>query len=50
MTEPPESAGAGGGSGDGVPDLDLTSERDGSARDGAMPETPGGDGAATVDA
>jgi segregation and condensation protein A len=30
MTEPPESAGAGGsGSGDGVPDLDLTSERDG---------------------
>ncbi|OYR44410.1 ScpA family protein [Halorubrum sp. Ea8] len=49
MTEPPESAGAGGGSGDHVPDLDLTSERDGSARDGAMPETPGGDGAATGD-
>lgn len=34
MTEPPESAG-------GVPDLDLTSERDGGSRGGAMPESPG---------
>ncbi|TKX80537.1 ScpA family protein [Halorubrum sp. SD626R] len=43
MTEPPESAGGRGGSDDGVPDLDLTSERDGGARDGATPEVPGSD-------
>ena len=43
MTEPPESAGGRGGSDDGVPDLDLTSERDGGARDGATPEAPGSD-------
>ncbi|ACM56130.1 segregation and condensation protein A [Halorubrum lacusprofundi] len=36
MTEPPESAG-------GVPNLDLTSERDGGSRDGSLPETPGTD-------
>ncbi|WP_418284201.1 segregation/condensation protein A [Halorubrum sp. DTA46] len=40
MTEPPESAG-------GVPDLDLTSERDGGSRDGSrdgpLPGAPGDD-------
>ncbi|MFC7324887.1 segregation/condensation protein A [Halorubrum rutilum] len=51
MTEPPESAGAGGGgSDDGVPDLDLTSDRDVGAHDGATPETLGGDEPATGDA
>ena len=50
MTEPPESAGAhGGDSGDGVPDLDLTSERDGGSRNEATPETPGGDDPAASD-
>ncbi|WP_435072822.1 segregation/condensation protein A [Halorubrum sp. HHNYT27] len=39
MTEPPESAG-------GVPDLDLTSERDG----GSTPETPADDGPAPIHA
>ncbi|WP_435094255.1 segregation/condensation protein A [Halorubrum sp. N11] len=51
MTEPPESAGAhGGDSGDGVPNLDLTSERGGGPRDGSLPETPGDDEAAEGDA
>ena len=50
MTEPPESAGAhGGDSGDGVPDLDLTSERDGGSRNEATPEMPGGDDPAASD-
>jgi segregation and condensation protein A len=48
MTEPPESAGAqGGDSGGGVPDLDLTSERDGAAP--FADDAPDGDGEESTD-
>ncbi|MDZ5812592.1 ScpA family protein [Halorubrum sp. AD140] len=49
MTEPPEPAGTGDGDADGVPSLDLTSERDGASRDGSLPEPPAGGGSTESD-
>ena len=50
MTEPPDSTGGGGrsGGGDGVPDLDLSSERDGGSST-ASTDVSSGDGLAAID-